>query len=288
MAPAPAEAGGAGGAGSRRCGRRADAPEWAAAWPRRGACPAGLEQRDDLASARPRNRAARPGPGSGCPCRRASGHQSRRMVCSSTPEATSLTTQMPTHIAPTYREFRDSDEIASISVPAETTMTAPKASERRRASARCRGPPSGSRLNAIPSTYARTTGTIVTGARKTAITPSLPSEIVDPPHRPGEVERHRVEPQVLADQLGPDQQHQEHRRRRARRRGTGRTPCVQNVGPEPSRPGAELLGQALEEEEERRQEARLLLEQPPEHQERREDRAGSAGGHEHDTRPTGS
>ena len=52
------------------------------------------------------------------------------MVWSSTPEATPLTTQSPTHIAPTYREFRDSDEIASISVPAETTTIAPKASER--------------------------------------------------------------------------------------------------------------------------------------------------------------
>ncbi len=35
----------------------------------------------------------------------------------------------PSHSAPTYREFRDSEENASINSPAETTTIAPKASE---------------------------------------------------------------------------------------------------------------------------------------------------------------
>ena len=42
-----------------------------------------------------------------------------------TVEATPLTTQNPIQTAPTNRELRDRDETASISVPADSTTTAP-------------------------------------------------------------------------------------------------------------------------------------------------------------------
>ena len=47
------------------------------------------------------------------------------MVWFRTVEATPLTTQSPIQIAPTNREFRYSDEMASINVPADSTTTAP-------------------------------------------------------------------------------------------------------------------------------------------------------------------
>ena len=106
------------------------------------------------------------------------------MVWFSTVEATPLTTQSPIHIAPTYREFRDSDEIASISVPAESTTIAPKASEA------SEHPPGVARHQGIeaegnPSAKARSTGTIVTADKIDGDHAELAREVVEPPHRPG-------------------------------------------------------------------------------------------------------
>src|SRR5262249_50882327 len=59
----------------------------------------------------------------------AKGHQSRLTVSISTFAVTLLTTQRAIQAAPTSRKFRESDEIASMSAPAETTITDPNATD---------------------------------------------------------------------------------------------------------------------------------------------------------------
>src|SRR5262249_4543960 len=101
------------------------------------------------------------------------GHQSARTVSLITPEAMLLTNQSPSHMAITYREFRDKAENASIINPAETTTTTLNPSDATRSRARSRTTV-GSRPNAHPNTNAHSTGPIVTAARSTPMTPSLP------------------------------------------------------------------------------------------------------------------
>ena len=79
----------------------------------------------------------------------------------------------PIQAAPTSRALRESDEIASINVPADSTTINPYATEPASSRQVSFNTPT-SRLNATPSRYAATAGPIATADKKTAITPSLP------------------------------------------------------------------------------------------------------------------
>ena len=72
-------------------------------------------------------------------------------------------------------------------------------------------------------------------------------EVVEPSDRSRKVEGHRVEPEVLADQLGPDQEHERHREKKLDFKK-----LVEGEGPEcgaiSARSGSELVGKALEKE----------------------------------------
>ena len=120
----------------------------------------------------------------------------------------------------------------------------------------------GSRLKPNPSTNASRAGTIVTADRIDRDHAQLAQEVFEPPHGPRKIQRDGVEPQVLADQVGTDQEHEDHREEEL-----DVEELAECQGPErraiTSGAGLELLGEVLEEEQERRQEAGLLLEQSP-------------------------
>ena len=62
----------------------------------------------------------------------------------------------------------------------------------------------------MPSTYAMIDGTMITMPRKARDHAQLADEVVDSAQRPREIKRQGVEAQVLADQIRPDQQDEEH------------------------------------------------------------------------------
>src|SRR5208283_5083191 len=109
-------------------------------------------------------------------------------------------------------------------------------------------------------------------------------EVVEPSYRSREVEGHCVEPEVLADQLGPDQEHERHREKELDIKK-----LVEGEGPErgsiSSRASPELVGKALEKEQQRSQQARFLLEKAPEHEKPGKDQGWQAGADDHQPDP---